>query len=99
MDESDTFLMILDEGQEKATRKAILAVGEGASHEVQEQLRSLGPDRILLRSMAPKGAAGDSDFRLDYGLKNVDLERIGQLVPELRSIAPWSREAVARWHT
>ena len=28
MHESDTYLMILDEGQEKATRSAILAVGE-----------------------------------------------------------------------
>ena len=67
---------------------SILAVGEGASHEVQAQLRSLGPDRILLRSMAPRGGATDSDFRLDYGLKNVDLQRIEELVPALRSIAP-----------
>jgi hypothetical protein len=28
MEESDTYLMILDEGQERATRDAILAVGE-----------------------------------------------------------------------
>jgi hypothetical protein len=28
MEESDTYLMILDQGQEKATREAILAVGE-----------------------------------------------------------------------
>lgn len=28
MQESDTYLMILDEGQEKATREAILVVGE-----------------------------------------------------------------------
>ena len=28
MEESDTYLMILDEGQEKATREDILAVGE-----------------------------------------------------------------------
>ncbi len=28
MDESDTYLIILDEGQEKATREDILVVGE-----------------------------------------------------------------------
>ena len=66
---------------------SILAVGEGASHAVQEQIRSLGPDRILLFSKPPQGLQA-SDDRLDYGLKNVDLQRIEQLIPELRSIAP-----------
>ena len=66
---------------------SILAVGEGASHAVQEQIRSLGPDRILLFSKPPQGLQA-SDDRLDYGLKNVDLQRIEQLIPELRSLAP-----------
>ena len=65
---------------------AILAIGEGASHEVQAQLRRLGPDRILLRSVRPPDGAESRD-RLDYGLRNVDLARIKALVPDLRSIA------------
>ena len=67
---------------------SILAVGEGASHEVQAQIRSLGPDRILVRSVPPASALQDSDDRLDYGLKNVDLQRIQALIPDLRSVAP-----------
>jgi putative ABC transport system permease protein len=67
---------------------AILAVGEGASYEVQAQLRSLGRDRILIRSVPPPKGLQNSDDRLDYGLKNVDLRRIEELIPELRSVAP-----------
>ena len=67
---------------------SILAIGEGASHEVQEQLRRLGPDRVLLRSVLPPDAGAMSSQRLDYGLKNVDLERIQKLVPGIASIAP-----------
>jgi putative ABC transport system permease protein len=67
---------------------SILAIGEGASHELQAQILRLGPDRILLRSVRPPGAGGDSDLRQDYGLKQVDLERIEGLVPDLRAVAP-----------
>ena len=67
---------------------SILAIGEGASHEVQEQLRRLGPDRVLLRSVLPPDPAGSSKERIDYGLKLVDLERIQKLVPGIASIAP-----------
>src|SRR5262245_51233579 len=76
---------------------SILAVGEGASHAVQEQIRSLGPDRILLYSRPPPQGAASSSDRLDYGLKNVDLQRIEALVPELLSIAP-SYELIKEVH-
>ena len=66
---------------------SILAIGEGASAEVQAQLRRLGPDRILLRSMRPPDSAQGNQDRLDYGLKLVDLQRIEALIPDLRSIA------------
>jgi len=67
---------------------SILAIGEGASHEVQEQLRRLGPDRVLLRSVLPPDAGALSSQRVDYGLKQVDLERIEDLVPGIAAIAP-----------
>ena len=38
MHESDTYLMILDEGQEKATRNDILAFGEERSGPPEESL-------------------------------------------------------------
>ncbi len=39
MHESDSYLAILDEGQEKATRKAILVVGEERFGPVQETVK------------------------------------------------------------
>src|SRR5262245_36040724 len=67
---------------------SILAVGEGASYAVQAQLRRLGPDRILLRSVMPTTASTASSRRLDYGLTLRDLSRIEHLVPGLLAIAP-----------
>ena len=66
---------------------SILAIGEGASYEVQAQLRRLGPDRIVLRSVLPGDASG-SDRRIDYGLKLADLARSEALVPGIAAIAP-----------
>jgi hypothetical protein len=40
MHESDTYLMILEEGEEKATRKAILAVGEERLGPCDDAIRS-----------------------------------------------------------
>jgi putative ABC transport system permease protein len=66
---------------------SILAIGEGASWEVQEQLRRLGPDRILLSSVLPTESSTD-DKRIDYGLTLLDLQRIEKLVPDLTQVAP-----------
>ena len=67
---------------------SILAIGEGASHEVQAQLRQLGPDRILLRSVPPPDMGSGQDNRLEYGLTEADLARIQNLVPNLQAVAP-----------
>jgi putative ABC transport system permease protein len=67
---------------------SILAIGEGASHELQAQLQRLGPDRILLKSVRPPENLSAGKDRLDYGLKLVDLERIESLVPGLLAVAP-----------
>ena len=67
---------------------SILAIGEGASYEVQAQLRRLGPDRILMRSVLPPASAGSSSQRIEYGLQQVDLARIEALIPDLQAVAP-----------
>ena len=51
MEESDTYLMILERGEEKATRKHILLIGEerfgAASESIKSQLKSVGElDRL-----------------------------------------------------
>jgi putative ABC transport system permease protein len=67
---------------------SMLAISNGASHEIQEQWRRLGPDRILLKSVRPPDAQGSRDAPLYYGLDQVDLSRIATLVPGLRAVAP-----------
>jgi putative ABC transport system permease protein len=65
---------------------SMLAIGEGASHTVQEDLRRLGPDRIIIRSVRPEG--GGRNAPLEYGLTDADLRRIEGLAPELVAVAP-----------
>ena len=67
---------------------SMLAIGEGASHEVQAQLRRLGPDRLLLKSVRPPDARVARGLALEYGLTEADLRRIRNLVPGLVAVAP-----------
>ena len=63
MQESDTYLMILDEGQEKHAKKAILLVGEErvgpADESVRTQLEGISDlerlDRMLRRAVRADG--------------------------------------------
>src|SRR6187402_441536 len=52
---------------------AMLAIGEGASFEAQEQIKNLGSQNIILRSVKPpeeqKISNNQQNFILDYGLK------------------------------
>ena len=60
---------------------AMLAIAEGASAEAQRQIAELGATNIILRSIKPiedvkTSTGGNQSFIFDYGLKNVDFERI-----------------------
>ena len=67
---------------------AMLAIGEGASYEIREQLRRLGPDRILIRSVhPPEASSGSRKYVLEYGVTEADLTRIEQLVPGISAVA------------
>src|SRR5919108_1440073 len=52
---------------------AMLAIGEGASHEAQEQIKNLGSQNIILRSVKPpeeqKPSNNQANNVLDYGIK------------------------------
>ena len=56
---------------------AMLAIGEGASFEAQEQIKNLGSQNIILRSVKPpeeqKVSNNQNNYVLDYGLKYSDL--------------------------
>src|SRR6266511_3192289 len=60
---------------------AMLAIGEGASFEAQEQINNLGSQNIILRSIKPPDEQKISDrnsqsYVLQYGLTYADLRRI-----------------------
>lgn len=71
---------------------AMLAIGEGASHEAQEQIKSLGSQNIILESIKPseeqKISGAAQNFALDYGLRYVDVKRIRSTIPGVTVIVP-----------
>ncbi|OYW31528.1 MAG: ABC transporter ATP-binding protein [Chthoniobacter sp. 12-60-6] len=71
---------------------AMLAIGEGASHEAQEQIRKLGSQNIILHSVKPpdgQGSSGESRSMIsEYGLTLRDIEQIRQTVPGIRIVVP-----------
>ena len=72
---------------------AMLAVGEGASHEAQEQLRRLGSNNIILKSVKPAEAIASSGGRgmpaaIEYGLTHQDIETIRNSVPGVVGVVP-----------
>jgi putative ABC transport system permease protein len=70
---------------------AMLAIGEGASWEAQEQIKQLGSSNILIRSIKPqddKRGTGQSQRVVIYGLTDEDLERIDETIPGVREVVP-----------
>ena len=60
---------------------AMLAIGEGASYEAQEQIKNLGSQNIILRSVKPPeeqkvSDKGSQSYVLQYGLTYTDIRRI-----------------------
>lgn len=70
---------------------AMLAVGEGASFEAQEQIRQLGSQNIIIRSVKPpdtqKGAQ-ERTWMVEYGLTNADIDHINETIPAVETIVP-----------
>lgn len=71
---------------------AMLAIGEGASHEAQEQIRKLGSQNIILESIKPpdsQGSAADTrSMVIEYGLTTRDIEQIRRTVPGISIVVP-----------
>ncbi|WP_395736797.1 ABC transporter permease [Prosthecobacter sp.] len=71
---------------------AMLAIGEGASYEAQEQIRKLGSQNIILHSVKPpdgQGSSGESRSMIsEYGITLRDIDQIRQTVPGIRVVVP-----------
>jgi len=65
---------------------SMLAIGEGASHDAQQRLLRLGPDRIIIRSALPPNTTAGGDVQI-FGLSQSDERRIEGL-PGVRVTAP-----------
>ncbi len=71
---------------------AMLAIGEGASYAAQEEIKKLGSENIILRSLKPpddaKLAGLGRGGALDYGLTYQDGARIQATIPGVRRVLP-----------
>ena len=72
---------------------AMLAIGEGASYEAQEQIKNLGSQNIILRSVKPpeeqKVSNQASQSRImDYGITYNDVKRIRSTIPGVTVVLP-----------
>ena len=69
---------------------SMLAVGEGASYEALEQLKSLGPTNLMVRSQRPPqtsaSSQGSRNQAFAYGLTYTDAERIRALIPHAEHV-------------
>ncbi|MCF7853170.1 MAG: ABC transporter permease [Candidatus Pacebacteria bacterium] len=69
----------------------MLAIGEGLSYEAREQIRRLGSNNIIVRSVKPPQTSQDDDQGrqiMQYGLTYDDIERIAATVPKADVIVP-----------
>jgi putative ABC transport system permease protein len=71
---------------------AMLAIGEGANFEAQQQIQELGSQNIILRSKKPSEdetrTQGQENLVLSYGLSYDDVLGIRQTVPGVSIIVP-----------
>ncbi len=74
----------------------MVAIGEGNKRKALAEIRALGADNIILRSVKPPESAntqqsGSGGFVRAYGLKRVDLRRIEDTVGLLRAVVPFKK--------
>ena len=72
---------------------AMLAIGEGASYEAQEQIKSLGSQNIILKSVKPPeeqkvSNQGSQNYLLAYGINYKDVDRIRETIPGVSVVIP-----------
>src|ERR1035437_8464317 len=72
---------------------AMLAIGEGASFEAQEQIKNLGSQNVILRSVKPPeeqkvSEKGSESYVLQYGLSYIDIRSIRSTIPGVTILVP-----------
>jgi len=69
---------------------AMLAIGEGASEEAQEQIRLLGSQNVIFRSVKPSedAVSNQSTWSNNYGLTWKDFEAVRDTFPWVTRVVP-----------
>src|ERR1039457_5925892 len=72
---------------------AMLAIGEGASFEAQEQIKNLGSQNVILHSVKPPeeqkvSEKGSESYVLQYGLSYTDLKSIRSTISGVSILVP-----------
>lgn len=72
---------------------AMLAIGEGASHEAQERIKRLGSTNIIINSVKPPESQDDNNtsgksFGIEYGLTYDDASRLQFTIPNVSNVLP-----------
>ncbi len=67
----------------------LVAMGEGVSHDAQQQIMQLGATNIIVRSVEPQSSADGTVERVKtYGLTRADYSRILSNVPTIKQAVP-----------
>ena len=80
---------------------AMLAIGEGASRDAQEQIARLGSRNVIIKTVKPpeeQDASGETSTMLDYGLTYADAERFKNGIPDVEVIVPIRRLTEQAWY-
>ncbi|MCP4093008.1 MAG: ABC transporter permease [Planctomycetes bacterium] len=69
---------------------AMLAIGEGASAEAQEQIKQLGSQNVILRSVKPPEDVNNNQTTrlIEYGLTHNDFSRVTKTYPWVENAVP-----------
>jgi putative ABC transport system permease protein len=79
----------------------MLSVGEAAREEALRQLRDLGANTIVLQSVKPtedQQTQGGQEESIAYGLTYLDLARIQETIPTVKSATPMREFRKNVWH-
>ena len=80
---------------------AMLAIGEGASRQAQEQIARLGSRNIIIKTVPPpedqEGSSQNESMRV-YGLTYLDAERFRNSLPNVEVVVPSRRLVQQAWY-
>ena len=80
---------------------AMLAIGEGASRQAQDQIAQLGSTNIIIKTVKPPekiAASSDQQAILEYGLTYADAERFHETISNAQVIVPVRRIPQQAWY-